>query len=215
MARALFNFRWSFGLRQLFLWTAAFALGLVALRSASMTWVAGMLGLALAVLAASILLAVYRRGVQRAYWIGFATFGWLYLLFLMFSWTLGRTASNDSPLRAQNLFTQQLSKASYHWLYDRAFDKYYAALNANSSMGSISGEAGYGMPMRDPTMSPGPTPVAASFATPGPSPGPTERDFVNVAHTLWALVFAATGGCLAYWFHSTGPRHSEGQSPAA
>jgi len=178
MARALFNFRWSFGLRQLFLWTAAIALGLVALRSASMTWVAGMLGLGLAIFAASILLAVYRRGVQRAYWIGFATFGWLYLLFLMSSWTLGRTASNDSPLRSQNLFTQQLSKACYHWLYEKAFDQYYAAPNMNSSMGNMGGGAGYGsagmmpdqgMPMRDPTMSPGPTPVAVSFATPAPS----------------------------------------------
>ena len=44
--------RWSFGLRQLFLWTAAIALGLVALRSASSLWVAAMTGLALVVLAA-------------------------------------------------------------------------------------------------------------------------------------------------------------------
>src|SRR5687768_6826175 len=57
--------RWSFGLRQLFLWMAAIAVGLVALRSATMTWVAATLGLAIAVLAASILLVIYRRGASE------------------------------------------------------------------------------------------------------------------------------------------------------
>ena len=78
--------RWSFGLRQLFLWTAAVALGLVALRSASANWVAAIMALTLYVLAVSVLLVVFRRGPQRAYWIGFATFGWLYLLLLAASW---------------------------------------------------------------------------------------------------------------------------------
>jgi len=223
MARALIISRWSFGLRQMFFWTAAFALSLIALRSASMTWVAAILVMALSTLAASILLAVYRRGVQRSYWIGFATFGWLYLLFLVFSWTLGRTTSNDSPLRAQNLLTQRLSTATYHWLYDKAFDKYYAMQNMGSSMGSMGGDAGYssagmmagGMPMvsatGDPSVSAGPMPLAPAFATPGSPPGPSERDFVNVAHLLWTLLFAATGGYLACLFYSTGPGRSEGQ----
>jgi hypothetical protein len=92
--------RWSFGLRQLFLWTAAIALGLVALRSASPTWVAAMLGLALAVLTAAILLIVFRRGAQRAYWVGFATVGWMYLLLVFAGWTLARLGSNDNPLHA-------------------------------------------------------------------------------------------------------------------
>ena len=56
--------RWSFGLRQLFLWTAAIALGLVALRSATMNWVAGMFGLALAVLVVSVLLVARRAGAS-------------------------------------------------------------------------------------------------------------------------------------------------------
>jgi len=64
--------RWSFGLRQLFFWTAAIALGLVALRSASATWVGAMLGLATTALAVSILLIVFRHDPKRAYWIGFA-----------------------------------------------------------------------------------------------------------------------------------------------
>src|SRR5687768_6826174 len=33
---------------------------------------------------------------QRAYWSGIATFGWLYLLLVFGSWTLGRMAHDDS-----------------------------------------------------------------------------------------------------------------------
>ena len=44
---------------------------------------------------------------------------------------------------------------------------------------------------------------------PGPPPGPNEGDFVNVAHALWTLLFAAIGGFLAFWLYSTGPGRDE------
>jgi hypothetical protein len=208
--------RWSFGLRQLFLWTAAIALGLVALRSATATWVAAFLGVAVAVLATAILLAAYRRGPQRAYWLGFATFGCTYMLLLVVSWTLARMAGNDSPLAAHNLPTQQLASGSYHWLYDEAFEKYrssrggsspsYAGVGQTLYFGTMPGDPaiaalpgsstpgdkmGPGMPGA-PMSGSGPMAVALSFATPtSPSPGPNETDFVNVAHARWTLLFAA------------------------
>jgi hypothetical protein len=180
--------RWSFDLRQLFLWTAMIALGLVALRSASTMWAASMLALTLAILASSILLAIFRRGAQRAYWIGFATIGWLYLLLLLASWTLGRTTANDSPLRAHNLLTQQLSSRSYHWLYDNAFNNYRAASYASSGYGAPPGIPGEGLGPDDGStamMSGGgmsaPYGMGANGPLPGPVPGPNEGDFVNVA----------------------------------
>ena len=230
--------RWSFGLRQLFLWTAAIAVGLVALRSASATWVAAMLGLTTASLAVSILLIVFRHGPKRAYWIGFATFGGLYMLVLVASWTIARMADNDSPLAAHNLPTQQLASGSYHWLYDEAFEKYQATLSGTASglwvseqnfsfyVGTVpgglsnprvsdAGGDGSGYRINVPAMpGTGPTPTAISFATPaGPPPGPNETDFVNVAHALWTLLFAAIGGCMAYWLYVTGPRRTE-QAPS-
>jgi len=219
--------RWSFGLRQLFLWTAMIALGLVALRSASPTWVAAMLALALGILASSILLAVFRRGAKRAFWIGFATVGWLYMLLLLISWTLGRTTANDSPLRAHNLLTQQLSSHFYHWLYDKAFEKYYAAPNT-----SASGYGAYGLAVNsdggmsggsneDPFgMMPGggmaaPYGMGANGPLLGPVPGPNEGDFANVAHSLWTLMFAAMGGCFAYWLHKTGQEGTDSRPEPA
>ena len=208
--------RWSFGLRQLFLWTAAIAVGLVALRSASTIWVAAMLDLSLFVLAASVLLVVFRRGPLRAYWIGFATFGWLYMLLLVTSWRFEDPNANyNIPIRSHNLITQQLSSVTYHWLYDEAFEKY----NASQSMSSGGGDGSYGgsmmggmeggygmsggmlgggMPMGPGMASAGPPPP------PLPPPGPNEGDFVNVAHSLWTLLLAALGGCLGYWLYTTG-----------
>jgi hypothetical protein len=79
---------WRFTLRQLLLWTALIAVGLVALRSASATWVSASVGLTLLALAASPLLALYRDGPARAYWIGFTTIGWFYVLILVYAWNL-------------------------------------------------------------------------------------------------------------------------------
>jgi len=185
--------RWSFGLRQLFLGMSAIALGLVALRSASVTWVAVLLGLIVTVLASSILLAIYRLGPQRAYWVGFAMFGWLYMLVLVASWTIAQSA--PSPLRADNLPTQRLASRSYHWLYDREFEKYYGSRQLGDYYHPMPGEEYVGSGLG----------TGGSLNGPVPPPGPNETDFVNVAHALWTLLFAAMGGCLAYWLHVTGP----------
>jgi hypothetical protein len=198
-----------------------------------MTWVAAMLGLTLAVLTASILLVVFRGGSRRAYWIGFATVGWLYLLLVVVSWTLARMASDDNPLRAHNLITQQLASVTYHWLYDKAFEKYHGSVSGPYSgvmgngqafyfgttppsdpagagtggMSMDSGMAGSTMPVT------GPMPIAISFATPtGPPPGPNESDFVNVAHALWTLLLAVIGGWVAYWLYMTSPGRTERQA---
>lgn len=207
--------RWSFGLRQLFLWTAAIALGLVALRSASTLWVAAMTGLALVVLAASILLIVFRRGQQRAYWIGFATFGWLYILLLAIGmWPVEANSNVDTPFRAHNFVTEQLASASYHWLYDEAFEKYFASSNmyGGGMMGGMGGTPmmSAGMPMGSTGMG-----MRGMAPPPGPPPGPNENDFVNVAHALWTVLFAAIGGCLAYWLYKTGPGRSDSSASAS
>jgi hypothetical protein len=174
------------------------------------------------------LLGIYRRGPQRAYWIGFATFGCTYMLLLIVSWTLARMAGNDSPLAAHNLPTQQLASASYHWLYDEAFEKYRSSRGGSSTSYAGVGQTFYfgaadstavappGVDSSGDMMGPGmaggpmsgsgPMPVAISFATPtSPRPGPNETDFVNVAHALWTLLFAAIGGAVAYWLFVTGP----------
>src|SRR5688500_712555 len=80
-----------FSIRQLLLATAFIAVGCFALLNAS-AWVAAALfcGLTL-ILSAAVLFAIYRDGERRAFWIGFAVLGWVYL-FLCFSGFLSATS---------------------------------------------------------------------------------------------------------------------------
>ena len=55
------------------------AVGFAALRESNDLWESGVFTLTLAALLISILLAVHRTESRRAFWIGFALFGWIYL----------------------------------------------------------------------------------------------------------------------------------------
>jgi hypothetical protein len=53
--------------------------GFAALRESSDLWESGVLTLMIGVLLISILLAVHRTESKRAFWVGFALFGWAYM----------------------------------------------------------------------------------------------------------------------------------------
>ena len=53
--------------------------GFAALRESSELWESGVFTLTLAALLISILLAIHRTEKRRAFWLGFALFGWVYL----------------------------------------------------------------------------------------------------------------------------------------
>ena len=56
------------------------AIGIAALRSASELWASFILTLTFGILATASLGALLRRGERRAFWIGFAAFGWGYIV---------------------------------------------------------------------------------------------------------------------------------------
>ncbi len=58
---------------------ALIAVNIAALRTGDWFWCRLLFTLTLTVHLAAILGAVYRRGSERAFWIGFALFGWTYL----------------------------------------------------------------------------------------------------------------------------------------
>jgi hypothetical protein len=60
---------------------ALFAVGFVALKNPSEIWASFLFSLTLAVLATATLAAAAARGDDRVRWLGFATFGWVYLIF--------------------------------------------------------------------------------------------------------------------------------------
>lgn len=195
-----------FSIRNLLVWTAAIALGCVALRSASPGWVSAMLGLTLLVLAAATLLAVFRQGTDRAHWIGFAAFGWLYLLLLMFGWSSDQ-GWLENPFRPNNLATARFSAWCFDRLYAPPQVQYTTGdMSGFSSMSGFGGGGPRGPPMG--MRMPGAMGPMGGMPGGGGRPafdGPLQGDFVNVAHSLWALVLAACGGWLARWLYATGP----------
>src|SRR4051794_34921237 len=61
--------------------------GIAALRDASEPWAGIVLLLTLGLLGVSILGVVYRREARRAWWVGFALFGWGYAALTLAPWS--------------------------------------------------------------------------------------------------------------------------------
>jgi hypothetical protein len=75
-----------FSIASLLAWVALLGLGIAALRSGSPLWANAWFSLAIGALTVAILAAVYRRGSRRAYWVGFASCGWVYMLLALGPW---------------------------------------------------------------------------------------------------------------------------------
>src|SRR5262245_32269590 len=71
-----------FRFRTLLVAVALVGLGITALLNASSTWAHDLLFATIVLLTLAIPLACYRPGEKRAFWAGFALFGWVYLLLL-------------------------------------------------------------------------------------------------------------------------------------
>ena len=72
-----------FRVRRLMGLVLAVSLGLAALRQADALWDSLTLAATFGTLLVAVLLAIHRRGERRAFWIGFALFGWAYLAMTM------------------------------------------------------------------------------------------------------------------------------------
>src|SRR4051812_16073568 len=69
-----------FSIAALLLVVIAAGVAVAALRASTDAWDGGVLGVPLLALLTSVLLAGHRRGRRRAFWLGFALFGWAYLV---------------------------------------------------------------------------------------------------------------------------------------
>ncbi len=68
--------RFRFSIASLLVVVLYVAVGFAALRESNEIWDSGLFTLTLAALLISILLAVHRTESRRAFWLGFALFGW-------------------------------------------------------------------------------------------------------------------------------------------
>jgi len=176
-----------FSIRQLLAATAVVAFGCFALVKASPIVAASTTGIVALILVAAAFLAIYRAGDKRAFWLGFATFGWTYLLLCygpIFT-------ENNSPFGLTRLITAQLATALYDRIHGPAvvqptvvYTTTFAPLGAPPPLPPTPG-----VPQPAPSW-----PVTLQMAA-----GSDRSDFLNVAHSLWALSLAFCGGWFALW----------------
>ncbi len=160
------------------------AVGLAALRNSSETWAGVMLLLTCGVLALAIVGVICRAESERAWWLGFALFGWGYLALVFWSW------NNDGSPRLPTTVWLDMLAAKLHLPTD--------------------GMGGMGGGMR----STGIVPLGVIWGTFGGFGGNatgtgTYGAYAQVGHCLWALLFAVLGGSLARFLFASPASRSE------
>ncbi|HWE36964.1 MAG TPA: hypothetical protein VG406_10395 [Isosphaeraceae bacterium] len=177
------------------------AVGLAALRAASPAWDAGLLGVTLGALLVAVLLAVHRADRRRAFWLGFALFGWAYLLVILAPGVEPRLPTTkfltflDSkrPKPTGGGIADLDNDGNLDLLVVDAAGQLKPLQRGGSfadvSVGSAPGGGN------------GPT-AFATWALPARSRRTTE-DFVRIGHSLFALMLAVVGGLVSRMLHDS------------
>jgi hypothetical protein len=167
------------------------AIGLAALKAANPYWDSALLGLTLALLAASALLAIHGRGARRAFWLGFMLVGSGYF------W-----ASREPTLVPRLPTTLALSSAFNAMLAGK--------LAGQATVWTTTVSNGVNDTIKFSSLSTKPQP--ASFKTyieadnivvyrNSSASSPTWESFTSIGNSLFALLFAAIGGYASRTIH--------------
>ena len=154
---------------------------------------------------AGILLAAYRRGEQRAYWVGFVIFGGFYLGVIVLTALLSK----------HDLLTSQLSQLAYSLVIPDSQQAQYVqtptttAYPAYAMATTLYSAPGNPAPQPAPSLPPPimPPPATAAIAAWNPNPNHTSMEkFVSIGHSLWLLLVAVIGGKLGQRVFRTSTR---------
>lgn len=157
--------------------------GLAALKNASELWALAVRLFVLGLLATAILGALYRRGARRAWWVGFALFGWGYEAMECAPWSPPETPS---------------SRALLEGLYARLSPR--RVLAVDSFTAAALAQNGQILDPR-PNETQGVTPDAAEQVVVVGTLDATA--FRAIGRHLLALAAAVVGGLIAVRFHAT------------
>jgi hypothetical protein len=171
------------------------ALAVAALRASTDAWESGVLGLTLLILLTAVLLAVHRTDRKRAYWLGFALFGWVYLIVSLIPpigsrlpTTIGLTFIDSKiPGRHRTWATTVLTFTSTAGTNPV---QTVASSPQGNTLASSSQEV-----IRVWDLTTGKL-LAGPFAT--------TEDFIRIGHSLLALVLAFLGGHLSHHLYDQG-----------
>ncbi len=165
------------------------AIGFAALRESSDLWESGVFSLTLAALLVPILLAVHRSESRRAFWLGFAVFGWAYL-------ALSLVPSIESRLLTTKVLTYLDSKVPGR--SSGVFMIQLAGTGSGSPSNQAQGITFNAVGNQPATSLPGVVRVwdAGTGRLLGGWSGSTEN-FVRIGHSLLAVLAGWFGGMLS------------------
>jgi hypothetical protein len=184
-----------FSIASLLVAVLTFGLAFAALREPTDAWDSAMLGLSLLLLLGATIFAVHRTGNRRAYWLGFALFGWTYLVLSQISAIEPRLPTTkglayldskiaDRAISMTFAFTTTATPSSPGQpVQAAAFIANGTTLVTNQATGVRFWNAATGAPMAGPN-------------------GSTEN-FVRIGHSLLALLLALIGANLSRYLHAS------------
>lgn len=213
-----------FSIRSLLVAVTIAAVGIAALLNANHWWEAATWLVALGLLAVGILLCIYRREEQRAYWLGFVIFGGLYLGLVLIT-SLVNQYHDMLPTQLLHLAYDKvipLESKSEYTQPPGTFAPATTAVTAYSYQVIATPQGPYRSPPPA-TYVPPPLPAAAPStgtvpgllpAPPTPAPWPAAAwvpnaayvpvvKFISIGHSLWLLLAAAIGGKICQWICRT------------
>jgi hypothetical protein len=205
--------RFRFNIASLLVIIFILGVGLAALRESSEVWQSALFTLTIGVLLVSALFAIHRTEMRRAFWIGFALFGSAYL-------GLSLVPSIESRLittRALAFLDSKISRSFPLTIIDFDNDGSMDLLVANNSQPmSLDVNNGNGT-FQDVTSATGSNTSwvlnALAVASPKGSSGTTES-FVQIGHSLLALIAAFLGGLLSRYLHTKTKQGTSAPVPA-
>lgn len=170
-------------------------IAIAALRASTDVWDSGILGLDLLILLTAVLLAVHRTDRKRAYWLGFAFFGWAYLI-----------VSLIPPIGSRLPTTMGLT-----FIDSKIPGRHRAWVTTALTFTSTAGTN----PVQTVALSPQGNTLASSSlgvvrlwnATTGKllaGPDGSTENFIRIGHSLLALVLAFLGGHLSRHLYGRG-----------
>jgi hypothetical protein len=182
------------------------AVALAALRSGSDLWTSGIYTTALGALGFATLGAVLRRGPSRAYWIGFAIFGWGYLALASVAETRQRLLTTHLLDEVRQLIIRTPRAAGERFMVERQGQDVPATLleiKSDQYKVNFDGWTSYHDEWVDLSR------IRTNLPSPPVSSGKpvpvTALLFPNqqvIGHSLFAVVFGVVGGYFGLYFAS-------------
>jgi hypothetical protein len=205
--------RFRFHLGTLVMLVLFFGVGLAALRESNDIWNSGMFTLTLGILLISILLAVHRAEKRRAFWIGFALFGWTYLGLSLIPSIESRLITTKCLAFLDTMVTRPVPFLSGYFEYgENSMDLVVVDKSQTNSLVRTKRNGDW---IADVTATAGSNLTRFTNILGGRSLtgfGTTEN-FIRIGHSLFAIVTALLGGGLSRYLHTKKPHGSSAPAP--